>query len=178
MISGVFRLTMPLSPKASFGLPVFASTRIQLAVARTENDLRRRLRVAGPVFDAARRRRAGGKVKGPDFLSRAVDPARPRANTAWTYTSFHRSTSGVFSLGLKPDPPRPRPPPNCGPSGASPTPATGPRLGAGAVAAGRFHVIDPRHLEPRDIRRRDLRQRRKAHAAGIVAVGWPFRRRL
>ena len=69
MISGVFRLTMPLSPKPSLGLPVFAFSEYSLPSLEPKTICARRLRVAGPVFDAARRRAAGRQLKGPDFLS-------------------------------------------------------------------------------------------------------------
>ena len=39
-------------------LPGLGVERVELAVARAEDDLRRRLGVAGPIFDAARRRAA------------------------------------------------------------------------------------------------------------------------
>ena len=81
--------------------------RVQLAVARTEHDLRRRLRVARPSI----RRRAwpgcpkeAGRPRSPCPWSA---PAPRRANTAWSGTSMPSMTSGVTSLGRNPDPPRP-----------------------------------------------------------------------
>ena len=75
--------------KGIVGLPGLRVQRIQLAVARTEDDLRRRPRVAGPVFDTARRRGAGGELERPRFLFRWSAPRPRRGNTAWTYTWFH-----------------------------------------------------------------------------------------
>ena len=44
--------------------------RVELGVARAEHDLRRRAPVARPVFNATRRRVAGGQLECPDLLAR------------------------------------------------------------------------------------------------------------
>ena len=69
-ISGVFRLTMPLSPKASFGSPVFASSENSRPSPVPKTICGGVLRVAGPVLDAARRRIAGRHLEDPHLLAR------------------------------------------------------------------------------------------------------------
>ena len=156
---------MPLSPNASLGLPVFASREKSLSVARAEHDLRRRLRVAGPVFDTPRRRTARGSSGRPTPLCRSSGPARRRGQMARRGTSRHRRRAAWFRSAQSPS--RVRVPPR--PCGGAPG-----RGGARQGGAG-LQVIHPGHFQLADIRRRDLRDGRKAHAAGIVPVGRPFR---
>ena len=154
--------------KSVVGLAGLCVQRIQLAFARTENDLRGGLRVAGPIFHAARGGGAGGELKGPDFfpggrihghhpgirrrhVHRSIDDersvfargeARPTASsTTANLGRLRRVAHRAASASTVPD------------SGGATTPA-GWRDGA-----GRPHMIHPRHLEPIDIRRLDFRQR-------------------
>ena len=106
----------------------------------------------------------------PTSPCRSSDRARRRGRTASRCTSRRSMTSGVVSLGEKPEPPRPRPRPCLQRAGAVAAPPLSARR-------RRPHVVHPRDLQLIDVGRRDLRQRRESHAARIVPVGRPLVRR-
>ena len=190
----MLRLTTPLSPNASIGLAGLGVERVELAVARAEDDLRRRLRVARPVLDAARRRIARRQLERPVSPCRSSDRARRRGRMAWTMYMAPSTTSGVVSLEAKPRRPRvwlelvDAGPGSIG-AGAAPAalaraalPAASrarPERGLGRGAASpaspgrRLHVVHPRHLQRGHVGRRDLVERREARAARIAVVGRP-----
>ena len=144
--------------------------REELRAARAEHDLRRRLRVAGPVFDASRRgtARFPGDLEDPRlFARRRVQRDHALYGEEMYITPL--TTSGVVWLGAKPEPPSPPASPRRGRRRRRRRGSSS-RYGRGRGS----HVIHPRHIQLADIRRGDLRERRKAHAAGIMAVGRPF----
>ena len=142
-ISGVFSRRCPCR-RILVGLAGLRVERDQLVLARAEHDLRRRLGVAGPVFNAARRRTACGQLwKTHTSLPVVGSSATTRPNGEERYIT-PSTTSGVVSLGANPEP-RPRPPRPCGGGlAAAPAGAAG-----GSPAA---QVIHPRHFQLADVR--------------------------
>ena len=68
MMASVFRLTMPLSPKAGFGF--LSSHRAStIAIAGAEDDLSGRFPVPSPVLEPARGWITGWELIRPEFLS-------------------------------------------------------------------------------------------------------------
>ena len=115
MISGVFRLTMPLSPKASFGFPVFAFSEYNLPSEEPNT-------TCGGVCPSPGQY-STPRVEAPPDGSVNAHISFPVAGSTATTREYGVEryivppiTSGVTSLARKPDPPRPprpRPPPPC-----------------------------------------------------------------
>ena len=161
---------MPLSPNASLGCAGLRVEREELRAARAEHDLRRRLRVAGPVFDAARRgtARFPWDLEDPHFFARRR--IERHHASVWRRDVHHAVDNERGGLA--------------GSEARAASPSTPPRRGrrrgrrrGSSRRHGRgwgSHVIHPGHIQLADIRRGDLRERRETHAASIMAVGRPF----
>ena len=141
--------------------------RDEAAVARSEEDSRRVLGIAGPVLDAAQRRLPG---PGTSY----AQTSRPVSGSSATTRRYGvlryispSTTSGVACEAPK----RLRPlaggrhSPSCALRGSG---------CEGVEGRSRPHAIGPRDLQTRDIGSIDLRERRVAHAARIVAVRRPL----
>jgi hypothetical protein len=164
MISGVFMLTTPLSPKASLGFPVFASSEYNLPSLEPKTTWGGVRASPGQYSTPRRCRGAGGELEGPDlFSSGGIDGNDAGIRRGHIHSSID-DEGRIFARSEA------RP--------AAPATSRGAfrrvtRGGAGATTvrrgittaagwrgeAGRLHMIDPRDLEPLDIRRRDFRQR-------------------
>ena len=167
----MLRLIEPASPNAAIGLAGLRVQREEPAVVAAEHDLRRGLRVAGPVLDAARRRRAVRHRKRPQLLAgRGIerDDAAVRRGDEHDAVDDHRSDLTDRETGTP----------------AAAAPASSRRRGRRFHRGGRRgrrhrrgpHVIHPRDLQLPDIGRGELRERREALAAAIVVVGGPLGR--
>ena len=141
--------------------------RIELGVARSEDDLRRRPLVTRPVLEAARRGVARRQLEGPLLLPRrrveGDDPMVGRHeehdvadDERRAFTRGEPASRGYLGARLR----------TAGRRRAA-------RGGSGRGRALRPHVVHPRHLQPRRRRRRQLGQGREPLPAGIVAVGRP-----
>src|SRR5579862_2993861 len=126
MISGVFRLTTPLSPKDSLGLPVFAFSEYNLPSEEPKT-------ICGGVC-ASPAQYSTPRVEGAPEGSWKAQISLPVVGSKATTREYGVDrymvpaiTSGVTSLARKPDPPRPRPRPPWADAGASPSGPAAPR---------------------------------------------------
>src|SRR5580700_6382352 len=134
MISGVFMLTTPLSPNASLGFPVFASTEYNLPSLEPKT-ICAGVRASPGQYSMPR---VEGALEGSWKAQISFPVVGSTATTREYGVDIYivpSMTRGVFSLGRKPDPPRPRP--NCAPSGVSPTAAPAPRPSGGVLPSPR-----------------------------------------
>ena len=153
--------------------------REQLAVRGWYHDLRLRLRIAGEIFHPTRYRVAAGQLVNPDFLAagriqRHHAPIRrgdvhdaahhQRCHFGFGETGIGARGGGdAFCRRLA----------LWGTGGSAASAATAAAT-TGRDKVRRPHVIDPGDAQVAHGAAVDLRQRRKAHAAGIMTVGWPF----
>src|SRR5207244_1736450 len=129
MIASVFRLTMPLSPKAGFGFPDLASNEYSFPSADPNTTCAGV--VPSPLQNSSPRVEGLPDGSGYDQISLPVTGSTA-ATREYGVVMYIRPSiaSGVFPLGRNPEPNMPRrppPPPPAGGSGVSPTAPPGPR---------------------------------------------------
>ena len=152
--------------------------RVQFSVARSENDLRGRFRVAGPVLKPARGGIPGWERMRPEFFSSnwierhhsgiwggdIHDPANhERRDFAWAEARAKLKPAVCSNLARFRF------------ISGSAAGSRG-RTVIGWLVTRRPHMINPRYFELTHVVRRDLLQRRESHTTRIVTIGWPLHR--